>query len=155
MWSFHGGDYEESCVSRRLRGTYRLHLHGREIRERGTSGSRWLQSAAKCSRWFLPRGLLYPEDGGDTFLRNIGSHKIYTEPHSIRRHSSKSVPGCVESYYCNGKWTLHWLDKFVSLANVSLRFMYVLLHGPSLRRRWIHNTLLRYSKFLRDRAMKT
>jgi hypothetical protein len=28
-----------------------------------------------------------PEDGGDTFLRNVGSHKIYTAPHP-RRHSS-------------------------------------------------------------------
>jgi hypothetical protein len=26
------------------------------------------QSAATCSRWFLVRGFLYPEDGGDTFL---------------------------------------------------------------------------------------
>jgi hypothetical protein len=29
-----------------------------------------------------------PEDGGDTFLRNVGSHKIYTAPHPKRRHSS-------------------------------------------------------------------
>jgi hypothetical protein len=40
-------------------------------------------------RWFLPRGFFYPEDGGDTFLRNVGSHKIYTAPHPRRRHSSK------------------------------------------------------------------
>jgi hypothetical protein len=33
------------CVKRRLEGTYRLHLQGRKIRERGTSVSRWLQSA--------------------------------------------------------------------------------------------------------------
>jgi hypothetical protein len=42
---------------------------GRKIRERRTSMSRWLRTA------------VYPEDGGDTFLRNIGSHKIYTVPH--------------------------------------------------------------------------
>jgi hypothetical protein len=30
----------------------------------------------------------YPEDGGDTFLRSDGSHKIYTVSHSRRRHSS-------------------------------------------------------------------
>jgi hypothetical protein len=24
------------------------------------------------SRWFLALGLFYPEDGGDTFLRNVG-----------------------------------------------------------------------------------
>jgi hypothetical protein len=52
---------------------------------------RWLwrmQSAATCSRWFLARGIVYPEDVGDRFLRNFGSHKIYAAPHSRRRHSS-------------------------------------------------------------------
>jgi hypothetical protein len=33
-------------------------------------------------------GGTYPEDGGDTFLRDIGSHKIYTAPHPRRRHSA-------------------------------------------------------------------
>jgi hypothetical protein len=33
-----------SCVNRRFGGTYRLHLQGRKIRERGTSVSRWLQT---------------------------------------------------------------------------------------------------------------
>jgi hypothetical protein len=33
-------------------------------------------------------GFFYPEDGDDTFLRNVGSHKIYTVPHPRRRHSS-------------------------------------------------------------------
>jgi hypothetical protein len=36
-----------SCVNRRFGGTYRLHLQGRKFRERGTSVSRWLQSAAR------------------------------------------------------------------------------------------------------------
>jgi hypothetical protein len=44
---------------------------------------------ATCSRWFLARGFFYPEDGGDTFLWNVDSHKIYTAPHRRRRHSSK------------------------------------------------------------------
>jgi hypothetical protein len=35
-------------------------------------------AAAHNSRWVLPRGFIYSEDGGDTFLRNVGSHKIYT-----------------------------------------------------------------------------
>jgi hypothetical protein len=30
------------------------------------------QSAATCSRWFTARGFFYAEDGGDTFLRNVG-----------------------------------------------------------------------------------
>jgi hypothetical protein len=46
-------------------------------------------SAATCSRWFFARGFYYPEDGGDTVLRNVGSiHYIYTAPHPRRRHSS-------------------------------------------------------------------
>jgi hypothetical protein len=33
----------------------------------------------------------YPEDGGDTFPRNVSSfHRIYTAPHPRRRHSSQS-----------------------------------------------------------------
>jgi hypothetical protein len=49
----------------------------------------YVQSATTCSRWFFARGFFYPEDGGDTFLRNVGSiHKIYTAPHDRRRHSS-------------------------------------------------------------------
>jgi hypothetical protein len=40
----------------------------------------WLQIAAICSRWFFFRRFFYPEGGGDTLLRNIGSHKIYKAP---------------------------------------------------------------------------
>jgi hypothetical protein len=68
------------CVNRYFGGTYRLRLRGRKICERGTN--------VTCSRWFLAPGFIYPEDGGDTFLRNVGSHKIYTAPHPRRRHSS-------------------------------------------------------------------
>jgi hypothetical protein len=46
------------------------------------------QSAASCSHWFLARRFFCPENGGDTFLRNVGSHKIYTRAHLRRRHSS-------------------------------------------------------------------
>jgi hypothetical protein len=35
-----------SCVNRRSRGKYRLHLQGRKILERGTSVSRWQLTAA-------------------------------------------------------------------------------------------------------------
>jgi hypothetical protein len=41
-------------------------------------------SAATCSRWFLALEFFYPENGGDTFLRNVGSHKICTAPHPRR-----------------------------------------------------------------------
>jgi hypothetical protein len=41
------------------------------------------------SRWFFARGFFYPEDGGDTILRNVGLiDHIYTAPHPRRRHSS-------------------------------------------------------------------
>jgi hypothetical protein len=52
------------------------------------AGFFWLvaQSAATCSCWFHARGFFYPVDG-DTFLRNIVSHKIFTAPHTRRRHS--------------------------------------------------------------------
>jgi hypothetical protein len=78
-----------SCVNRCFGGTYRLHLQFRKIREQGTSVSRCLQTA-ECSRWFLTRGFCNPEDGGDRFLRNIGSHKIYTAPYPRRRYYSQS-----------------------------------------------------------------
>jgi hypothetical protein len=45
------------------------------------------ERAGGCSRLFLARGYFYPEDGGDTFLRNVGSHKIYTASYPRRRHS--------------------------------------------------------------------
>jgi hypothetical protein len=57
------------------------------------------RSAATCSRWFFARGFFYPEDGGDTILRNLGSiDYIDTAPHARRRHSS----------------TLPWLEYWLS-----------------------------------------
>jgi hypothetical protein len=70
-----------SYVSRHFWGTYCLHLVGRKIRERGTCVSRWLQTAH-------PREFYYREEGGHTFLRNVGSHKIYTAPYPRTQHSS-------------------------------------------------------------------
>jgi hypothetical protein len=45
------------------------------------------EECVACSRWFLAHGFYYPEDGGDMFLRNVGSYKIYMAPHPRRRHS--------------------------------------------------------------------
>jgi hypothetical protein len=47
------------------------------------------RTASHLSHWFL--ALFYLEDGGDTFLRNVGSHKIYMVPHPRRWHSSQSL----------------------------------------------------------------
>jgi hypothetical protein len=74
-----------TCVNRRFGGMYHLHLQGKKIRERETSCR---MSAATCSRWFLPCGFFYHKDGGDIFLQNVGSRKIYTPPHPRRIHSS-------------------------------------------------------------------
>jgi hypothetical protein len=42
---------------------------------------------ATRSRWFLVREFFYLEDGGDTFLRNVGLYKNYTAQHPRWRHS--------------------------------------------------------------------
>jgi hypothetical protein len=31
-------------------------------------------AAATCSSWFLALWFFYPEDGGNTIFRNVGSH---------------------------------------------------------------------------------
>jgi hypothetical protein len=53
--------------------SYRLDLET----EVECEGIHKLVAQATCSRWFLARGFFYPEDGGDTFLRNVCSHKNY------------------------------------------------------------------------------
>jgi hypothetical protein len=99
-------------VNRRFGGTCHFQFRGRRIRRaKNQRENRWHadslrrnlasvvrwhpetrprspSAAATCSRWFLARGFFYPEDGGDTFLRNVGSHMIYTAPHPRRRNSS-------------------------------------------------------------------
>jgi hypothetical protein len=40
----------------------------------------WAGGCRLQPRWLLASGFFYPEDGGDTFLRNVDSHKIYTAP---------------------------------------------------------------------------
>jgi hypothetical protein len=81
------------CVNRHFRGTYCLHLQGRKknvkIREQGTSVSRWLVTLVPRSQIFLFS--FYPEDGSDTFHRNVGLYNIYTAPHPRRRHSSAGI----------------------------------------------------------------
>jgi hypothetical protein len=68
------------CVNWRCGGTYRLHLQGR-IKNLRARNQRQQEAA-------LQMEMMHPENGGDTFLRNVSSHKIYTAPHSRRRHSS-------------------------------------------------------------------
>jgi hypothetical protein len=42
----------------------------------------------ETSNTFLAPVFFYLEDGGDTFLLNVGSYKINTAPYLKRRHSS-------------------------------------------------------------------
>jgi hypothetical protein len=63
---FHGGDYEE-C---RLLGCDAVWIFCKPAH----AGS----SLAE---------FLYPEDGGDKFIRNVGLYNIYTAPHPKKRHS--------------------------------------------------------------------
>jgi hypothetical protein len=79
-----------SCVNRCFVGTYRFHLQGRKSasEELAWAGGCRLMHQSKTPSWFLARGFFYPEDGSNTFLRNVGSHKIFMGPHPRRRHSS-------------------------------------------------------------------
>jgi hypothetical protein len=96
-----------SCVSRHFGGTCSLQ--------------------PPTQRWFLARGFFYPEDGGDTFLRNVCSHKIYTAPHLRRRHSS-----CLH-LFCKGgaaykSLEISGLDELTLKANVPLFFLRMIVN---------------------------
>jgi hypothetical protein len=47
----------------------------------------WVATVTSSS-WFLAHRFFYPEDGGDTILRNVGSHKNYTATQPRKRLSS-------------------------------------------------------------------
>jgi hypothetical protein len=62
-----------SCMNRRFGGIYRLHL---QCRKSSKEERAWVV-AAHAGPSFV-----------DVFLRNVGSHKIYTAPQPRSRHSS-------------------------------------------------------------------
>jgi hypothetical protein len=72
---FYSGGYEwchllgYSAVKKRFGATYHLHLQDRKSAEQETN----VQQVARQNRL-----IFYPEDGSDTFLRNVGSHTDYT-----------------------------------------------------------------------------
>jgi hypothetical protein len=128
-----------SCVNQCFRGTYRLHLHGRKIRERGTSMScSQLLTLVPC--WWI--------DGGDTFFWNIGSHDIYVAPHPRRRRSfTRLSPNKWQSRYHQwfkdilvrfpNRWQHHRLKQvttwFTEIACWSiLVFLYCVMTGVFL-----------------------
>jgi hypothetical protein len=87
-----------SCKSRRFEGNYRLHYQS-ERNERTriflshtVSVSSQRASAAsygQCCYWLTDS--LHPNDGWDTFLRNVGSYKSHTASHPRRRYSSETL----------------------------------------------------------------
>jgi hypothetical protein len=87
--SFSAKYFKQNTSFNRLRNVKFLYLTQNE--KCNEQGTRWPYSAATYSCWFLASGFFYPEDGGDTFLRNVGSHKIYMVPHPRRRHSSNRI----------------------------------------------------------------
>jgi hypothetical protein len=66
-----------SCVNRRFVGTYRLHLQGRKIRERGTSVNRWLQTE--------------PPVGNNQLYKNRERGRVGHMENSIERRGVGSV----------------------------------------------------------------
>jgi hypothetical protein len=46
---------------------------------------------ATCSCWFLAQLIFDPENGGDTFLWNVGSYLDYTALYPRRRHISSNI----------------------------------------------------------------
>jgi hypothetical protein len=67
VWS----DVSEECIA----SIFRVEKFVSE--EPACESGRILQFAATCSRWFLAYEFFYPEDGGDTFLRNVGSQDLH------------------------------------------------------------------------------
>jgi hypothetical protein len=83
-------------------------------------------AAATCSSLFLACWFFYPEDGDDMFLRNVGSHKIYTAPHPRIRHLHTQRRENLKSYKVvnNLKWKICWAIKtvlYVTTSHFSLR----------------------------------
>jgi hypothetical protein len=77
-----------SCVNRRFGGTYRPYTGYSPPRlparlAFSTDPTPLVSIDFPCGPFTLPI-----QDGEDTFLRNVGSHKIYTAPHPRRRQSS-------------------------------------------------------------------
>jgi hypothetical protein len=63
-------------VNQRFGGTYHLHLWGKKSAKQETCMQNSAKPPAAC--WLLALLIFDPEDGGDTSLRNVGSHVDYT-----------------------------------------------------------------------------
>jgi hypothetical protein len=94
IWGFHGSDYEEFRLLRCAPCRYFVN---------------WSSGAATCSSWFLARGFSYPEDGGNTFLRNVGSE-------DLRGATSQKT-----AFFCSNKMCLQFLVSGFSKTDVRVR----------------------------------
>jgi hypothetical protein len=71
--------------------------------------------------------IFYPEDGGDTFLRNVGSHKIYTAPYPRTRNFSSvshlsndfSHSSTFLLYFINSLYLFSCQETLSSIQNLS------------------------------------
>jgi hypothetical protein len=78
-------------------------------------------AASTCSRWFLALRFVYPEDEGDTILRNVGSHKNYIVPHPKKRHLYGHRRENLKSYKKHS---------FADTAHFSEIFQRTIFHAP-------------------------
>jgi hypothetical protein len=115
-----------SYVNRRFGVSYCLQLQGRRICE--------LNTAATCSRWFLARRFLNPEDWGNTILRNGGTTKkmVFCILECLLRCSQKSLLYISSNSACI-EWSL-FLSLFSYEGNYSsycprLKFQSYLPHA--------------------------
>jgi hypothetical protein len=61
----------DSCRKRRFRGSIASNIRVERLSELGT------MLAASSNRIMLRRNNIHPDDGGDNFLRNVGSYKVH------------------------------------------------------------------------------
>jgi hypothetical protein len=99
-----------SCVNRLFRGTYRLHLQGRKIRERGTTVSRWLQTEPPVENTQLA-------DFSTLKMEAIRSSETYVHTRSTRRHIPED--GILHSHRCENLKSYTVQEMFVTVRILS------------------------------------
>jgi hypothetical protein len=88
-----------SCVNRRFGGTYRLHLKGRKISERGTNTSRWLKKKMSADYLYPPAHVGSSlADFSTLKFEAIHSSKTSVHTRSTRRHIPED--GILHSHHC-------------------------------------------------------
>jgi hypothetical protein len=90
-----------SCRYHRLRNLYLVLMMTVPLNSalNNTSSDKWIRVVKNVVFWDVaPCRFFYPEDGGHTFLRNVGSHILYTAPHPRRRYSSSHRCENLKSY---------------------------------------------------------